>query len=270
MISDEAFTFSLDKPELLHIWRDALDGFDVKVVVTYRRPYEWLKSEHFQELREGYKRDWDVPDFVEWIRDRTRGRTIRSGTIFDLKLLEKWRAVFPNVHIFNFHGQAPSEGEDGLFERFCCQALMPEAPSTCLAARAREFRNTNTGKSPHRNKSSPQNSDRDSLALALYRANLSHLTPKDLKSKLELDSFRGEMAFPTHCLSQEELEQVLEMSLQIEKDLVPEWFASPLGEAAHRKGFQAEVERNTFCSIDSRKILKDEKLKQALLKLAGS
>ena len=59
------------------------------------------------------------------------------------------------------------------------------------------------------------------------------------------------------------------MSLEVEKALVPDWFASPFGAEAHRKSFQTEISRKRFCSVDVNKTFEDEELRNFLLNVTA-
>ena len=272
IISSEAFPWVLEKPELLTVWRDVLRGFDVKVVVTYRRPFEWLLSEHYQELKYSVARGWDVPDLVVWLRDRLAGRTIvERGVLVDAAVVDRWRRVFSNVYVFNFHTTPSSSMDDDLLQRFCCQALMPEAPATCAGAQHHEFVDNRTGTTPRRNRSAKDRTDFMALALRMRQTNNTS-TPLVNTAQLIKSSYQQMSSirrFPTHCMSDSELQDLLALSLQVEKDLVPEWFESPFGEAAHRKAFQNEVERKTFCSVSINKTFANEELLKFLMQVTN-
>ena len=184
IMSNEAFPWVLNKPEYLKAWRDALEGFDVKIVVTYRRPFEWLLSEHFQELLYSIARGWDVSDLVVWFRDRLAGRVVERGGLVDAGVVDQWRAVFPNVYVFNYHNPVPSK-EDNLLERFCCQALMPEAPVTCTGAQHREFVDNRTGATPYRNKSSKHYFDALALAVRSKQLQANDATVSDTAIRIK-------------------------------------------------------------------------------------
>ena len=62
---------------------------------------------------------------------------------------------------------------------------------------------------------------------------------------------------PQICPKTEELEEFLKMSLDFEKELLPEFYNSPKGEKAHRANFWKAVAKHKYCWIDLDTALQD-------------
>ena len=62
---------------------------------------------------------------------------------------------------------------------------------------------------------------------------------------------------PLNCPTQSQYDGMLNLSLSLEKELVPKFANLPLTEAEHRSSFWKQVETKKFCWIDTESVLKD-------------
>jgi hypothetical protein len=61
--------------------------------------------------------------------------------------------------------------------------------------------------------------------------------------------------FPLLCMTQDENHEYLNYSLAIEERLLPEFYRSSQGKAAHTKEFWENVEKKKYCWIDTDSVL---------------
>mmetsp|Transcript_2245 Transcript_2245/g.3569 ORF Transcript_2245/g.3569 Transcript_2245/m.3569 type:complete len:402 (-) Transcript_2245:250-1455(-) len=252
-----------------HSWqilRNELRDFDVTIILTYRRYFEWLLSYYAQihhPLDIG--NDWDkskLPTFPEWFQlsaDCTDQNTFSvhrrwgdESARRELHPIEseisRIKLHYQNIRIHNMHAFSGD-----LVSNFYCNTI--DADYTCehqikMHVHANPMRTT----------------DYEILALTAYEKGL--IKNSDGLGRSEV----GELAekfhqlsakvrgtkFPTICLSPQQQEELLNRSLEMEKRLLPEWFASPDGEAAHRTKFSQYIKQGKFCAVDAARVLEEE------------
>ena len=226
------------------------DDWNVFVVVGYRRYSEWTLSSLKQlngigcasdrtDWRRGYcQQPWERIN--EWMR---RVPPSAKNFYYVDTVISKWKDIFP-VKILNYH--APGY----ITQKFACD-ILPDALNTCEHTSSRSvtvdanIRSSSTG--PY-----------SSIALAAYN---NRLIPKNAKrseivEKMEeyLDRKVGllyrHLPFE-ECPPGHELEMLLNISLNFERALMPEWYQSPGGQVAHRESFwRLANEKREFCSVD--------------------
>lgn len=263
LVSEELFSNIIlrgeDSRELLldrlvplqHKWR-------VRVIFTHRRYFEWLPSRYYQNYKPDTKSDmvrkqsWpdegggtimSLPQYIDQFLKAEKNPL--------LWLKKSWDAQFSDVRVFNMHDN------DNFVGAFFCE-MIPEARQICDHVWSQPSvtvkKNMSTNKALHF----------DMLAVEAYKRgwidkSLSRLTVareiEAFSSKLEkLHSMAG---FPLLCLSKNQTESLLDQTISIEREMIPEF--SPAREAEIRSKFAQALEERKFCSVDVDKALEDKR-----------
>jgi len=169
--------------------------------------------------------------------------------------MQRYKQVFDNITIMNFHDMT----KGGLIEDFYCHA-MPDAKNICNKIKMSKNNNDIIKRNPSEtieymnllNAAEKRDyikvtgtSDKKKYNIALQKVK------QHQEETLELSS----NDFVIKCPPPKVLEELLEKSLQFEKEIFPKFFSSPLGEAALRSDFEKKKTASKFCSIDSEAIL---------------
>jgi hypothetical protein len=245
------------------------DDWQVTVVVGYRPFFQWIRSDMFQRAR----MDMLVPWKTEWPTgsDNTRGLPVR--TLFpDYYKYDTWYNSAPNpprftdfvirnaansVHV-RVMNLVDDDDRESLRTKFACH-MLPNAPSTCAASRRldqseeggdRRWLNANNNKD-----------------LAVLHVHYDLLTTREQYSRVmvreALRNFtQGQlgatpMDFLLSCPTEQELENFLELSLELEKTCLGEEWAA-YTKAKSIAAFQADVEAKVFCTVDTDSNLRKE------------
>eukprot|EP00814_Leptocylindrus_danicus_P003995 CAMPEP_0116027288 /NCGR_PEP_ID=MMETSP0321-20121206/14527_1 /TAXON_ID=163516 /ORGANISM="Leptocylindrus danicus var. danicus, Strain B650" /LENGTH=497 /DNA_ID=CAMNT_0003500589 /DNA_START=18 /DNA_END=1508 /DNA_ORIENTATION=+ len=270
-----------DDSEVLQLLSDALQGWRVKVVINYRRYYEWIASyynTHFKyngHLSSLYK-DWPeddgsgtgggglvIPTFPEFYHEHVQGGASDQSSFLQEPEEAPRRAfesIAEEVHLFSIY-----QGGD-LFTNFVCQTL-PKIDGEACNALVKE-----KGQSARADIENPSadNHDYDILAVAAYRAGLIDKTNKNLtrsKVRNKIQKYKESMGddgkFPQTCLESPDLLNIFGKSLHNEEKLFPTWFSTDASRAykseEHQAGFDSFVAKRKFCSIDATLVLNQER-----------
>jgi hypothetical protein len=273
-------------PDNQHVWKSLefmKETHEVELVVTYRRYFEWWVSFYIQAFKYGNEEElitsqWpDVKLIDTSPNDRYTNHVIPHQRYFDLMqfdetsiFMRRWgikhgqkhptqaqkdrfEPHFAGVKVFNYHLD-----KDNLVASFYCH-MMPEATKACAAR-------TRVGTKAHLN--SAVNLNYDILAVAAYEQGLIQTEiPGNTRNQMagaaqhrqeKMLHKSGTMDFPMVCMSEVQLQQLLEMSLKFEQDVVPDWANEPGREDEHRAAFRSYVDEKKFCNIDANEVLKDE------------
>jgi hypothetical protein len=242
LISSEEF----DSPQVdMTLLQAFLKPWNVTVVYVYRRFYSWLQSHHnqvsqvlmletFIANRTDYLRT-NITDFIMF------ANITRNIDRFTAAL--KYRREFDNVVILNMHDKSSN-----IVRQFFCHA-MPHAKNTCNAVMT------------HKDEAVIYNTSRlmiyFDLAYRAHRLGLIRITSQEQldaavnlieqhqKVTLKLSDKDFDMICPDRAI----LDQLLETSLEMEKVMVPEFFATSSGESELRSDFEKQA-KSSLCSID--------------------
>jgi hypothetical protein len=133
VISDEALSQILVQNDVpLQFLKEALAGFEIRIVATYRHHFEWLLSEYNQEYKR-YKQGNHSLTLVDWYHYKqyvVPRRRQENLTPLTKEAVQQWRTVVDEVRIFNMH---QGNGSIDLIQRFMCE-MIPEAQHTCWQA----------------------------------------------------------------------------------------------------------------------------------------
>lgn len=169
-----------------------------------------------------------------------------------MSLMEKWNETTFPIKILNYH--APGH----ITQKFVCN-ILTNAPHTCESTSARlppvdvNVRSSSAG-------------IYSKIALQFYR---NHLLPKtsnrwEIIEELQtyLDRKVGllyrQLPFE-YCPPKDELEMLLNISLALEREIMPDWYLSPGEEKAHRDSFwRIANQKKEFCSVDMNAIFENK------------
>jgi hypothetical protein len=298
IISDEAmshgakrFMYKKNKQKFSLFARELQERWNVRIVIVYRRYYEWMLSAFKeQNAKILYKnRKWPVkggkplrhawPTLKHWMKDAD---SIVDGFHYQYpdRTRKLWgRAGFQNIDIVNFH--SPRGGDDdpnGLFRHFICD-VVPNATHTCqdvslsdggdVHANARELDTTIYDHIVCEAKQRfPTNTtttiDGDSgttttITSTQASAILSSTRRGAVKTLQEYHQGLGRswIDLPLKCPTAMELEGLLNISLAKEKDLLPDFFRDR--EDEHRSSFwRVANEKKAFCSVDLESLFRNK------------
>ena len=258
IISEEMYQVaSAEKEYNSRLLEDLFMGFDVRVVVSYRRYHEWIRSEYDQRHKsrlDGSPRAWkELESFESWYQ---LNRTRKQLRPLDQVSLDLWRR-FRNTHVFNMH-----ESDTDVLTRFVCECI-PNANTTCEKAREGALR-------------PPSDSNLSVGSLSFYANKLYKeakkkglavpFVPYDMVKKAIMDYLDQKMAqLIFDCPEENLLQEILAKSIEIESYVVPDFHSSENGQSILKSTFTKAVKENKFCDIDTGKMLEDEALQNALL-----
>jgi hypothetical protein len=271
------------------LYESLTDAWDVTIVTTYRRFFDWLPSAKAQRDKPTLERrrsEWVTPDsvgealhplfslnlntsleedFVEWRRNHFLSDTV-FRVIKTLQKLDKDRKF--NLKIFHLYGRQP------LTTTFLCKVLALNG--TCNESRARDRIKGKETRLNSRDESG-QMAPTSILPLAFYdtigtdAANRGLIntsawsrhqvavilqdfdaTVRQRAQKLGLNHVQ--VSLPLKCPTTTQLRDLFELSLRIEADYMPKLFNRGLLD--QKILFQSKVEsKAAYCWIDTEKIL---------------
>jgi len=230
------------------VMKQAFSRWTFHIVVGYRRYYEWVPSLYYQIYRKTIRADSiqsNIPPINEFVSN-----DYRPLKLWTYRYLQHWKKLVGNdlkFSIYNMH-------EDrNILKTFYCKML----------------NDTKTACSKHNNDTAKSLNKRYSLEyhrLVIEANNHYELLPDgtDLnKAATELETIhRREMGmntrkFPRICLDDDKFSKLLNVSLEMEEKLLPDWFSSENGEADIQRKFKTFADRE-LCSVDIIKIFKGE------------
>jgi hypothetical protein len=260
LLSDEGITRMTTKAKWsLSAIKEAFAAYETKVVVNYRRHFDFMVSEYNQEAKgfvgavpDDFRIGKVAPGFCDWFRQPMNGKKGKMLAPLRKRQIEKYRSVFGSVQVFNLH-ETPSSNISLAPCRLC--EVAPQANNTCSKATA--------GKLPM-----PEDLHESFTAIKALRIiqsaiskgwvyNVTKISSAMLSSvAAHLESVE-KVDLPLDCLDEAKVDMLLKKSKQMEQMIVPEFFAGG-GREALEASFAEKVERGAFCSIDLNRIFKDE------------
>lgn len=257
--------------------KNATEGFHVRVVISYRRYWEWLPSYYYQQnkTRNIKRMEKLVAYLLKHIHDRYNTKHPTMVT------RDYWIKHFDDVYVFNMHQQ---NGGD-LLTNFVCQAI-PNATNTCNRKmhelQQQQMNNDNDEASTTNMKIQRRSSSLDFNKLYIVATELGFESTV-AKKKLIMQNFEefqqlSNSNYDTFlsCLTKEEKQALLDKSLSFEKDFIesiPEEEQNNLDEKSHNlKHFLTEEGKeehikaffdkadDLFCEINVTKALLNDTL----------
>ena len=229
----------------------------IKIVVGYRRVYDWLKSSYFQMHRPDFQmnrpevaKSEDVfPSLVEEIIDMIR--IVKN--VHTRALVERYNEHFQDVAIFNMYATKP------MVAQFFCKIII--APRTCTAI----LQTPQTRKVNGRG----WNLDLHRLVIAAKKKSMLEADASSQKAVKALGLKELPNDLPRQCLSKENMATLLQLSLKEESELLPRFFQSAEGEAKLREDFLL-ASNTSLCSLDVDEVLRDELWKDFVLEIGNT
>jgi len=279
VMSSEEFCLLTDINEdrwdlLTQTFHGLLPDYEQRIIVTYRRYYEWVVSEYYwyygqkDYLNPSYgmlypnksnnciasRKEKCIPTIYEYMNMHY------DCTPYNMYQLVKKH--FANVQVFDMHG---GKNEDDLLTRFICE--LPDADKECENAMDRLNNNTNTvlkaNNSPTLNHAMIHS---DRIIVGAYRAGIikrRHL--KRYNGRLSVIKWMKQKnlsfaSLPKICMNDEQANDLLSKSIQYEKEMLGDRH----DEALLRKEFVKYRQKKKLCSVDVDKILQMDEWKQFL------
>lgn len=306
IMSDESMGRDLSEREWA-LLKQTFAGFDVKVVVAYRRYHEWLVSFYKHLFRDfkyhkymkefsdnGGARIPNFQDFIvnpnQWVSPLEGVSSVEAWAVakpghISARVRDSYQAHFSDVAIWNHHipvdasnkptaVTAVSKESNNVVLQFMCSVL-PHADQTCakmtkrwvmhsykqgvnllekefIAQRAHEI--------------CPRLSDmkrRDVFAgvkelFRRYKYDRYEKCAKESGDNMALCKLNKKIAFPVKCLDEGVKQIFWKQTMQSEKNMLPDFAASPDGQQSLWQSFSDQVASDKFCSIDLDKVFQPD------------
>jgi len=261
IISEEAINHIWVRPTDYVAVQEALqDEWRVTVVVGYRRFYEWLPSYKYQQDRLDHKVPWKT----EWPGQGGRPleglfpnyfRHWRQLFSYTDSALNNIGVTFP-VKLLNLHD------ETSVRSNFLCN-IVPDAPTSCKESLDRDQRGAET---TINTRSETSSFFYDTIAIAAAQTALVDVNKWRRGEVVKAIQIHNEevlnctvLDLELDCPSEQQLKEFLQLSLDLEKNLMPALFST--GEVEHRAAFYRKVEAKAFCWVDAEAVLNSERWK---------
>lgn len=253
--SDETFGFIDSK--VYWDWqaiRETLSlKFNFKAVVSYRRFYTWLVSVYSQQQRESMyvRRTWNGPPVTPLFisLQMLMQNPYPFKYLYTDTLLKKLQRFNISVDILNIHS------DRGIVQTFLCD-VVNNAEVSCNKSIDRQASTKRSNVA--------LNFDYDTIAFNAAEQGLvnTDLHQRPAVAKLIETFHQGVLnnsALPMICPSKTELQPLLQRSLELETQILSEFYNSPLGKTAHEQDFWKAADSHKFCSINSEALLRQER-----------
>ena len=262
VLSDEVFTRNrailTNYEELETFQKDVHDIYNLKVVVTYRRYEDWYPSARRQiNLRSQKTSTWIGPiksQFPMALKHaRKNSHQIYPAPAELIQTLQQQNSTL-DISVFNFH-----ENSDNMMETFAC-TILQNAHHTCQLS-----------KLPNSTKvyMASDKEVKDDLLfdeIVSMAADIGLVDSTLLKRKVavtgariwyqEIQNHTTMKDIPMKCPTDDELNEYLQLSLDVEKQIIPEFVSSEV-EEAHKQTFWDAAKSNKYCSVDTDIVMKD-------------
>ncbi|KAL7447171.1 hypothetical protein ACHAXM_010539 [Skeletonema potamos] len=252
IISSEQFDYYRPIEDIKHFFREFSS---VQILVVYRRFFEWILSNYVQ-LRRSHWDEWyknkamKRQNFVQFF-ESTNISSIYKLDRYSVSAYKDYKKHF-NVTLVNMHA---ASGD--VLDNFFCNPML-NATGTCKLRRDKQLQ-------LGQHNVAPSNAVvYDEIAIAACDAKLLNPTKISRKNARKLFKHHQEISLnltaldiPRRCPSTQKLDELLAVSLEVEREYFPTFFASEQGEKELRKKFQNMVSKLSFCSVDTAKVLAD-------------
>lgn len=262
IVSIENFEAGIQTEEGWNVFQELVNDWHVRIVISYRRWFEWLPSLYFQQN----KKKPAHTTLLNFLKMHLQNDAMHPTN----NTLQRYLPHFDDILIFDIH-QAEAQGGD-VIQHFICQAL-PTADRVC-----EELKKNNAQPAAA--------SVRVSTSLDYYKfahaAKQQGYTVRHPKRTLaRFQEFQQSQPDHYHslraCLPPSRLEDLFETSKQFEQQLVP-LLLSPQQlmsdssltptlinrEEQHRALFEEAVTNHKFCEINTTKATTDTRLMKFL------
>jgi hypothetical protein len=236
----------------------ALSKWQVKIVVSYRRWPEWVASSKNQmekptkaqiRRRKWPKTEGGLPTrpIYPYFLDILSGKLPTEFPNAKI-VVKEYQKYFQDISIVNFHA-------GDIVSNFMCQVL--NATNTCVESQQQTYEYTNHSKVNKR-----VDMSYDMLAIAAAEAGLINLPLSRVGVTQAIREYHQQHLNSTpwilNCPDKDKLKPILRRSMQLEKEIVPEFYAASKEE--HATSFWKLAEQDKFfCSVDTTAMLKNPK-----------
>lgn len=255
--------------EVLH---ELLADWNVLVVASFRRHAEWALSV-FKEMNAAGCFGRNDPKRYKWPSQGGRKcelpwKTLSkwsspTGNMVNETQTQKYRYVEDLYNAWSSHGfntkvlnvHHPTQT---IAETFFCD-IVEDAPYTCQYTK-------NQKSDTVANAKSATTLFYDTIVVAAAEEPWGHNITQTPRGKVVQNLVAYHQTtlglsvanLPLICPTQDELEQYLQLGLPLEKQLLPEFFASPLGEARHHSEFwKIANTKKSFCHVNTTALLEN-------------
>lgn len=251
-------------------FREAFAPFDVTILVTYRRFFDWWLSMYTQRAKVQSKTGLlPFPTELEESLDRARNASTSesqepnkpfggpTSAVHPVrKIIDLYEEEgFPRVNVFNFHAAS-----NDVVAHFYCQ-ILGEFSTTCLSLRKSRA-------PPIKLNTRNRDWEYDRLARGFLRkfgmckvpvrGNCpNHVLMKNaIKHRHEAALNFTVTDFPKTCLSKALADRFLNISLSLEQSVMPDYFATNAQD--HRDRFRSLFVEQEFCNVDVDAVTSDD------------
>jgi len=263
IISSEQFDYYRPIKELKNFF---MDFNSIQILVVYRRFFEWIVSWYAQCKRTRWG-EWSSrgrdkgnidSDFVTFVTSKGV-RAWYNDQRYSINAYNNYKDHF-NISWVNMH-----EDNGDVLENFFCNGVL-NATNTCKLKRERNIQ-------PGVKNISPKIEPYDEIAMAAMDGGLidpTNITRNDARIAIQQYQEKNLMLtandLPKICLPEGTLKELLNVSLEAEREFSPSFFQSLQGEEGLRNKFEAMRANSKFCAVDTIRVLEDPGWRHFFLK----
>jgi hypothetical protein len=269
LLSDESYSMSFKGPKFYKALRDVVgDEWEVRIIVAYRRFFQWLPSDMFQRYRmdkDKGERNWKN----NWPTQEGPGEKVtllfplyykmwsELGHQFMDTVLDNVQDTFP-VKILNLHTLGEKKS---VLSAFLCD-MVPDAPTSCLKSVQLDQEPASASFANDAKTALHVNYDMLTTGVAeLGLIDLDRFKRKPMREALqtftEVDLGKSPFDFDLNCPGPDQLEEFLNMSLALEAKSLGHETAEQM-EVDSRDAFRHDVEKRMFCEVDVHATIKKD------------
>jgi hypothetical protein len=268
------------------------NDWNVRIVVAYRRLYEWLPSKYNSITKGATGGDWPVKkpsggdssgaSIKQVSKRQKQAKAVETfhldgrGTFSELfreieetvqhpteTVKRNYAQHFANISVIDLHNLKANGIGDPYLEHLVCHVLS-SAVHTCRAVRAGRIGDStkNPSVSLHYDMMAVAAQQKEIYTGKSSRSSVAAAIQRRQEDLLHLSS----NDYPLQCFSNETVSRLLNLSLKTEQNLfTDDWTTEQ--ESEHRAGFATALQKRKYCSIDTSAILKDAGWQSFLRKL---
>ena len=179
-------------------------GFHYRIVIMYRRYYEWIFSVYNQTHKRKTRSFEDIQTFL---KTKPIRKPFHSGEVFD-----SYKEVFDDVALLNYHN------EKSISESFFCEGV---TNADLICQRVKET------PEEHRNEAVQVEGQRVTYAAVKYNIISSDTDLMNIFDKVTErveEELQKENNPLTSCVEDHVMEELFQLTMDTEKRLLPEWY----------------------------------------------
>jgi len=215
----------------------------VKIVVIYRRFYEWLPSIYFETNKNNACKT-KIPTFAEWLTNQT---VAHFSKIYTTSVIHRYQKFFEDVVVLNYHDR-------NFLENFFCNTT-PDAFHVCNGMKKSSF--LSNRKSSLTYQIMAFEAFEKGLIRGENNSTICNHYAHATKERTENESNLTEAEFPQHCISQSMIGKIFMMTLEAEELVARKFFNTTVDKSALFTQMKHFTNR-TYCSANITKILEEK------------